>query len=94
MQNILWDMIQADQYARQFIKKDSAKKNVREETLKLYQEVFLIHHITKDQFQKSYQFYITRPDLTKIIFDSLAASGNRRRKEIYKPKPVLKAVPN
>jgi hypothetical protein len=92
MQHILWDMIQADQYAKQFLVKDSAKKNIRLERIKLYQEVFLIHHITKDQFQKSYQFYITRPDLTKIIFDSMAASGNRRRQEIYKPKPILKPV--
>jgi hypothetical protein len=94
MQHILWDLIQADQYAKQFLLKDSSKKNIRVETIKLYQEVLQIHHITKDQFKKSYQFYLTRPDLTKNIFDSLAASGNRRRKEIYKPKPILKKVPN
>jgi uncharacterized protein DUF4296 len=95
MQNILWDMIQADQFSKQYILKDSAKINARLETMKLYQEVFQIHHITKDEFQKSYQFYISRPDLTKSIFDSLTASANRHRQEAFKqvapkPKPILK----
>jgi hypothetical protein len=85
MQNILWDMIQADQYAKQFIVKDSAKRNVSAETMKLYDEIFQIHHITQQEFQKSYQFYMGRPDLLKIIFDSLALQGNRHMQEIYKP---------
>jgi Domain of unknown function (DUF4296) len=92
MQKILWDMIQADQFAKQFIVKDSAKKNVSVETMKLYDEIFQIHHITKQEFQKSYQFYVGRPDILKIIFDSLAAQGNRHIQEIYKPvSPPLKS---
>jgi uncharacterized protein DUF4296 len=83
MQKILWDMIQADQFSKQYIIKDSAKKNVGVETMKLYNEVFQVHHITKDEFQKSYQFYISRPDILKIVFDSLSAQGNRRMHEVY-----------
>ena len=78
-------MIQADQYSKQFIIKDSAKKNVSIETMKLYDEVFHIHHITKDEFQKSYQFYIGRPDILKVVFDSLTAQDNQRMQEVYKP---------
>jgi hypothetical protein len=85
MQKILWDMIQADQFSKQFIVKDSSKKNISVETMKLYDEVFQIHHITKDEFQKSYQFYISRPDILKNVFDSLSAQGNRRMQEIYQP---------
>ena len=59
MEKVLWDMIQADQFSKQFIARDSVKrKNLDSETMKLYNEVFQIHHITKDEFQKSYQFYI------------------------------------
>jgi hypothetical protein len=88
MQKVLWDMIQADQFSKQFLVKDSAKKRVSFETMKLYDQVFQIHHITKDQFQKSYQFYISRPDILKILFDSLSAQGNRRLQEVYQ-SPLL-----
>jgi hypothetical protein len=93
MPGILWDVIVADQFSKQFILKDSAKINTRLETMKLYQQVFQVHHITRDEFQKSYQFYIAHPDLMKIIFDSLSVYSNKQRQEIYKPikpKPLLK----
>ncbi len=73
----MWDMIQADQFSKQFLLKDSAKSNVKIETMKLYDEVFQIHHVSKDEFQKSYQFYISRPDIFKVIMDSISAQGNR-----------------
>ena len=85
MQQVLWDMIQADQFSKHFILQDSTKKNVSSETMGLYDQVFQIHHITKDEFQKSYQFYISRPDILKILLDSLSAQGNRRMEEVYKP---------
>ena len=94
MQHILWEMIEADQYAKEMLKRDSAKSNHRGDNRKLYQEVFDIHHISREQFRESYQFYVGRPDLIKEIFDSLAAGANRRQREIYKPKPVLKHLPN
>jgi Domain of unknown function (DUF4296) len=94
MPRILWDVIVADQFSKQFILKDSAKINTRLETMKLYQQVFQLHHITRDEFQKSYQFYIARPDLMKIIFDSLSVYSNKQRQEIYKPiKPKLLSKP-
>ncbi|HLK29163.1 MAG TPA: DUF4296 domain-containing protein [Puia sp.] len=83
MEKILWDMIQADQFSKQFLLKDSAKKNVTLETLKLYDQIFQLHHITKEEFQKSYQFYISRPDIFKIVIDSISAQGNRRMRDVY-----------
>jgi len=83
-------MIQADQFSKQFLLKDSAKKNVHEETMQMYSQVFQIHHITKEEFQKSYQFYVSRPDILKLMFDSLSAQGNRRMQEVYQPSPQPK----
>lgn len=94
MPRILWDVIVADQFSKQFILKDSAKINTRLETMKLYQQVFQVHHITRDEFEKSYQFYVSRPDLMKIIYDSLFAYSSKQRVEIYKsiskPKSTFK----
>jgi hypothetical protein len=85
MRNVMWDMIQADQYAKQYLVNDSSKFNVKAETIKLYEQVFLIHHITKEQFDKSYQYYITHEDQNRIIFDSLSAQNLRQR---HQPVPL------
>ncbi|MBN9381617.1 MAG: DUF4296 domain-containing protein [Chitinophagaceae bacterium] len=96
MEKILWDMMLADQYAANYIIKDSSKVNVKMETLKLYEEVFRLHKITRDEFRKSFQFYQGRPDITRVMFDSLVARGNRARMENYtrppQPPPVVPQV--
>jgi hypothetical protein len=84
MESVLWDMLEAERYRATFIK-DSAK--IKTETFKLYAEVFAIHQITKDQFIKSYKFYMSRPDIARDMFDSLSAMANRRREDMYKTKP-------
>ncbi len=86
MEKVLWDMIQAERYRESFIRDSS--KNLKTETFKLYAQVFEIHQISKDEFIKSYKFYMSRPDIARIMFDSLATRANRRREELYKPKPL------
>jgi len=83
MSKILWDVIQADQFSTQYLLKDSAKWHVKSETMKLYDEVFKIHHISKAEFEKSLQFYLGHPDITKTMFDSLSAQANRQRSQVY-----------
>ena len=85
MGDILWDIMQADQYAANYIVKDSGKVNVKMETLKLYEEVFRMHKVSRDEFRKSFQFYQDHPDITRTMFDSLVAKGNRMRAESYTP---------
>jgi len=84
MQRVIWDMMQAERYTATFLK--DSTKNTKAETFKLYAQVFAIHGITKDQFVKSYKFYMSRPDIARVMFDSLASKANRQREEIYKPK--------
>jgi len=84
MEKVLWDMMLADRYSSQFLVRDSAKINVKEETFKLYDQVFQVHRISKDEFIKSYKYYLNRPDLNKVMFDSLSARGSRARDTLYK----------
>ncbi|WP_205514234.1 DUF4296 domain-containing protein [Longitalea arenae] len=86
MQQVLWDMIQAERYRETFIR-DSAL-DLKSETFKLYAQVFEVHNVSKDEFLRSYKFYMSRPDIARDMFDSLATQANRRREELYKPKPV------
>ncbi|HVV04301.1 MAG TPA: DUF4296 domain-containing protein [Puia sp.] len=96
MGSILWDMMQADQYASSYLIKDTAKVNLKMETLKLYEEVFRLHKTTREEFRKSFQFYQDHPDITRVLFDSLIARGNRMRSESYThssaPVPSVPAV--
>ena len=90
MSKIVWDLIQTDQFYSLYMIKDTAKYNVQSETMDLYNQVFRIHHITKSEFDKSFQFYLAHPDITKDMFDSLSARANRRRADVYKINQKLK----
>ena len=89
MGDIIWDMMQADQYAANYLIKDSSKVNVKMETLKLYEEVFRLHKVTRDEFRKSFQFYQDHPDITRTLFDTLIARGNRLRSDSYTHPPAV-----
>ena len=78
-------MIQADRYATIVLSRDSTK-NLKEETFVLYEQVFSIHKINRQQFVKSFKFYMERPDISQVMLDSLATKANRRREEMYRPK--------
>lgn len=84
MEKVLWDMILADRFSAEYILKDSAKKNVKLETMKLYQQVFQLNNTTQADFVKSYKYYLNRPDITRTMFDSLSARGNRDRNTLFK----------
>lgn len=86
MEKVLWDMIQAERYRETFVR-DSAN-DLKKETFKLYAQVFEIHQISKDEFVKSYKFYMSRPDIARAMFDTLATRANRRRDEMNKPQPL------
>jgi Domain of unknown function (DUF4296) len=89
---ILWDMIQVDQYSSIYLVKDSARINIKMEDLRLYQQVFQLHGISRDEFRKSFQYYEDRPDLIRTLFDSVISRGNRLRTEGYS-KPVPSSQP-
>lgn len=96
MGDVLWDMILADQYSS-FLTKDSAHINLKEERLRLYEQVFVLHGVSRDQFRKSYDYYLAHPDLEQAIFDSLQSKGTRLRTEAYNhpsANPVIAAPPD
>jgi Domain of unknown function (DUF4296) len=93
MQTVMWDMIQADQYAALSVAKDSSGHiNTKVETLKLYEEVFRLHEVSREEFRKSYQYYLDHPELNQRLFDSLVSQGTRLRTESYS-RPIPNRVP-
>jgi len=85
MEMVMWDMIQADQYYREYLLSDSLKKDVKKARYDLYEKVFAMHKVTRPTFDKSFEYYSTHPQLMREIFDSLSIKGNRKLQDFYKP---------
>ena len=81
MQAVLWDVIGADVFTDQFVKKDSSK-NASLENMKLQNKIFAIHKVSKENFYKSYDYYMLHPEDMKIILDSMTASAERDRSKM------------
>jgi hypothetical protein len=90
MEKILWEMVQADRFATSFIqsRKDTLGRN-KTESIGAYDKVFSYNGITREDFLNSYNFYLGRPDLLKVMFDSISARAERKRSEVYN-HPVSK----
>lgn len=78
MQAVLWDVIRAETYATQYIKKDSLK-NADLENAKLQQQIFATHNISREDFYDSYQYYNKHTELMRILLDSITTRGERER---------------
>ena len=78
MQAVLWDVIGADVFTEQFIKKDSLKK-ASLENMQLQNKIFALHKVTRDDFYKSYEYYVSHADLMKVMLDSMSARAERNR---------------
>jgi hypothetical protein len=84
MEKVLWDMIQADQYSVDLAKDSAAHiADLKTERLRLYDQVFRLHDVTREKFRESYQYYTDHPELSQDLFDSLLVRGNRLRSEQY-----------
>src|ERR1044071_7060325 len=85
MRKIMWDLMRADAYVSDFIMKDSTKNKNTESGI-LYEKVFAIHSTTQEAFKKSMSFYESRPDLLKVISDSLKSDEKRAQESNYLEK--------
>jgi hypothetical protein len=72
MQAIINDLMKADQFISDFRVPTDTVMNRDVESIKLYQQVFSIHGITKTQFEQSLTYYQSRPDLLKAMMDSIS----------------------
>lgn len=83
MEKVVWDVMQADEFVNQYLARDSSK-NSKIERMKLYQQIFKLHHVSEKQFSSSFKYYSSRPDILKVMFDSLGARADRERQNVFK----------
>lgn len=89
MQAVLWDIMRADQFLSDYVLNKDTSLNKITERLKYYQQIFTIHKISKEKFQKSFSFYSTRPELLKAIMDSIASPPKVEITSIIEPDSAI-----
>ena len=88
MRKIMWDLMRADAYVTDFVMKDSTRDK-KAESAKLYEKIFEIHATSQEAFKKSLAFYQNRPDLFKVISDSLRADEKKSQQYPDEKKPQI-----
>lgn len=67
---VLYDVIRADELVDYLQNTDSSFRRFAKRA-SLYDTIFQLHAIKKEDFRKSLQYYQGHPDLLKIVLDSL-----------------------
>lgn len=82
MKLVMWDLLKADEwYLSKSIKDTTVVKS--KENIRLFEQVFSIHGITKDRFYSSYRYYEAHPLEMKILIDSVDQFASRERNRAY-----------
>lgn len=89
MKAVLWDVMRAQYLATQIAGTDSLT-TVAAETKVLTNKIFDIHHITPEEFEKSYGWYIKHPKLMSALFDSLLVQKQRDVNTDQDGRPLLR----
>ena len=74
--------------ATELVRRDS-NRNFMEETAVLQKNIFAIHKISKESFQKSFNFYTSRPAIMSVLMDSLTNKAYQSRPQVKPVMPVL-----
>jgi hypothetical protein len=94
MEEVLYDIIRTDEWVDFAVLQDSTFRKFSKRTA-LYDSVFRLHSINKEDYRKSIAFYQTRPDLLKEIFAGLRTKSDTAIKPVKvdtlrKPRKILK----
>ncbi|MBP6686248.1 MAG: DUF4296 domain-containing protein [Lacibacter sp.] len=89
-QKVLTDVMLVDALTTERLFRDTALK-LKDENAAYFLKIFEMHGVTKNEFMRSYNFYLSRPDLLRVIADSISAVLNRENLQLttdtVKPKP-------
>ncbi|MEO6188938.1 MAG: DUF4296 domain-containing protein [Ginsengibacter sp.] len=80
MSAIMWDIMRAQALAAEVARKDSSM-TVEAHRGKFTKKVFQVHHVSSDEFDKSYNWYMEHPKVMKEMFDSLYSRKQRENEQ-------------
>ena len=77
MQDVFWDFIRADVYTTNFMTVSPTTRPVVE-NIRMQNKIFATHHVSKDEFYKSYAYYSNHKELMTVMIDSMVAKQQRQ----------------
>lgn len=83
MEAVLLDFLMAEAHTLTHFPIDSLRLATKE-NVKLQKKIFAIHHVTKQQFEQSFNYYTKHSTEFTRILDSVAAKENRRNMQPIK----------
>lgn len=89
METVVWDVIQADEFLKDYILNKDSTLNDTVESIKMYDRVFRLNNTTRDEFSRSFQYYTSHTALMKELLDSLNVRGQKESEFASRPKPVI-----
>ncbi|MGN6294803.1 MAG: DUF4296 domain-containing protein [Chitinophagaceae bacterium] len=92
MQAVMWDMIRAGDFLNNYVFYRDTSVDKIAETQKWNEKIFQIHHITREQFDKSYAYYRQHPQLMKAVMDSISKTKVEDAVTQPTPEPVVPSL--
>ncbi len=83
MEAVLLDFVMAEAHTNSSYPIDSVLL-AKKESVKLQKKIFAIHSVTKEEFERSFDYYTKHSEEFTIILDSISAKENRRNTESAK----------
>lgn len=80
MELILWDFLRADVYTFQYLKKDSLTNDTLA-NIALQNKIFRNYKTSREEFKRSYEYYINRPEEMNAILDSIVSRQSRNSQQ-------------
>ncbi len=91
MEIILWEQMKADAFTKEFISKDSSK-DLSMENDKLQQKIFAKYKVDRNDFYKTYQYYLKHEDLMKNVLDSIILRQTNLHQKEFEQKVSGKII--
>lgn len=85
MQMVMWDMLQADDFVREYMVNRDSTLDDTAEYLNMYERVFRMHGTTREEFDRSFNYYREHPALMKEVMDSMYNKFQRQPPVVYVP---------
>ncbi len=77
MEKVMWDVAQSSELLNGYVYYKYPEQNRAALNDAMLQRVFKIHNITKEQFNKTLDYYEKRPDELKTIIDTIISRQKR-----------------
>ncbi len=83
MKVVMFDMLKADEWYARKLAGDTLMLRMKDD-IPLYEQVFAVHKLTKNEFFDSYHYYEAHPVAYKELVDSLESYANKQKLKTLK----------